>query len=186
MSLSGSLGILSPRPAIPAEPAAKDSTTQLIEDGSLKIVTSREPLHGNNLGYEYLHPAHVSVCDNHGLPAMRDMELRGRDEFIRVRAELKVCNPDVNVEVSNVTSTVDEAHGLATVYLSGRISRFRLAEIKPRETVTILQWKRLPGFGWTCTQSRFVHGFADVPVSLDYARECCLAGEKATNPTWSG
>ena len=163
-----SLKFLLPRSSGSTLSSAPDPLTQFIEDTSIRIVTIQGPQSANTPGYAYLHTDHTSVLDNNGLAALRNLELNGRDAFIRMRADLTMCNPNVHLEVSNVSSTVDELHGVATVYLSGRLSRFRLADTKPRETVTILEWKRFSGYGWTCTHSRFLHGFADVPVSLDY------------------
>ena len=137
-----SLKLLLPRSSALTPPPTLDPLTQFVEDTSIRIVTIRGPQDANTAGYDYLHTDHRTLLDNHGLAASRNLKLSGRED-------LKACHPNIHLEISNVTSTVDQQRAVATVYLSGRLSGFRLADTKPRETVTILEWKRLPCCGWT-------------------------------------
>jgi hypothetical protein len=177
-----SLKLLLPRSSALTLSPTIDPLTQFIEDTSIRIVTIQGPQDANTAGYAYLHTDHSTLLDNNGLAALRNLKLSGRDAFIRMRADLRACHPNIHLEISNVTSMVDQLLARATVYLSGRLSGFQLADTKPRETVTILEWKRLPCCGWTCTHSRFMHGFADVPVSLEYSSNHSRGLNKAQAP----
>lgn len=119
-----SLELLLPRPSNTTVPHALDATTRFIEEASIKILLCREPGDRHNPGYAHLHPTHVSEFANHGISELQNLNLHGRDDFIRARALMKTSNPDINLELSNVTSTVDEAHDSATVFVSGRLSHF--------------------------------------------------------------
>ena len=170
-----SLKLLLPRSCETILSPTIDPLRQFIEDTSVRIVTIRGPEDAHTASYAYLHTDHCTLLDNNGLAAPRNLKLSGRDAFVRMRADLIACHPNIHLELSNVTSTVDELRAVATVFLSGRLSGFQLVDAKPRETVTILEWKRLPCCGWTCTHSRFMHGFADVPVSLEYGSDRCAS-----------
>jgi hypothetical protein len=131
-------------------------STRLLEDASAAIIRAFSLTPQNNTSYAYLAPNHLT--EHPGDCKMIDGPLYSRDELIFGRANLKARNPRLKAEVTDVVSNVNEACGRAMVWVSSLLEDFQ-PEMKRRQSVARMEWRRTKEEGWRCVKTTFVHGF---------------------------
>ena len=74
----------------------------------------------------------------------RNVVGRTRDQHIREMKAVVEQNPDIHMEITNMSSTVNEQKGLATVWATQRVTNFPHDDTQ-RERVKMLVWERRHG-----------------------------------------
>lgn len=156
-----SLNILLPYHEVSAQFLLPIPAAQFLEQLSVIIlIRNVEDGTSSNPGYHSLAPLHIAEMPGHGVPGRGKLVLRSRDDFVSRRAQFARSNPDIRMDLVSTTSSLNEAYGRATVYVTCRLSDYRIVDLKSRESVTRLEWKYERDAGWICTRSYFLHGYS--------------------------
>ena len=135
-----SLSILLPRPTMPTLRRDAASSSRLLEDQSVEIITSVRDGSTNNPAYRYLSADHISTCAQSGSMHVSAVILRGCDAFVHHRAAMAAANPNISIRVLDAASHIHSRLDRATVWITCRMSRFQRRDLKARESVAVLDW----------------------------------------------
>jgi hypothetical protein len=143
-------------------PQSSTSTPAAIwlQQASASIISHLLPGNSRNPGYALLSEDHEARIPKDEVLHLSttSVHLHGRDDFLRFRAQLTAENPGFAITILDVVFNVDEEGGKARVYVTVQKSHYSMVDMKPHESVALLEWRRNRK-DWFCIKSRFLHGY---------------------------
>lgn len=148
--LGGSYGILVPKaPAAPTISERESSSRSHLEQVTREIVECINNREWSPTPWIRHISEDFEVCLDHlGKPS-----IFGKDKFLNCWQKYTEANPDYHCEILNLTVTVREKTGTATVWLSMRITGD--PPNTQRENVTLTYWRRCDDMWLACKQTGY-------------------------------
>lgn len=143
-----------------------NASARWLEQQSTTILQHLEPASSDNPGHALIDLYHIAEFPSDGgeTKPTPPVMLYGRDNYMRFRAKLAYANPGICLEVVDAVSNLDEDAGKASVYLTCRLLHYTPIDMKPRESVVMMEWARKRGDRWICIKSKVVHGYSHLPM----------------------